>query len=290
MTSLNSLQSLFQEYITEPTRNNINPRENAILQRITNNYGLDAQSRLRIYYDGYRLRLFEVLLEEYPKLFLIMDEEYFTQAFLHYLLEFPSTHFSLRWFGQNFARFLQEYTPFSNTPYLSEMARFECSIRATMDAKDSSIFTIDQLKSIPLENWSDLLFKFAPGTSLHAFNWNIPTLWGELENSKIDSPLLPDAITENEYSTLEFYGLENPIELLTELPTPEFWLIWRKDYSCQFKSLSPIQTMFAKGFEQGLTFGEICENLSEIVELEEVPQEAINCLITYINDACLVIE
>ncbi|HOU66643.1 MAG TPA: DNA-binding domain-containing protein, partial [Thermomonas sp.] len=52
--------------------------------------------RLRIHADAYRLRLIEVLANDYPVTAALLDEDRFDDAALGYLQAHPSTHPSLR--------------------------------------------------------------------------------------------------------------------------------------------------------------------------------------------------
>ena len=121
MSNLENIQTDFQRYITSPSYGDFEKVKNKMLAHTCTQYGLDANSRLEIYYDMYRLRLLDVLFTDYPKLVGIMGEEKFTQAFLHYLLHHPSTHYSVRPFGMKLAEFLSQFEPFCEKKYFSEM-------------------------------------------------------------------------------------------------------------------------------------------------------------------------
>ena len=233
-TLLKSLQTDFQEYLTAPGYGDFETKKQLALSHLSNNYGLNSNSRLEIYYDMYRLRLLDILFTDYPKLVGLMGEEKFTQAFLHYLLNYPSTHYSVRFFGEKLAVFLNEFEPFCFKQYYAEMAKFEWALSLTYDAADAESITFESLKLLPPEQWIDLKFKLHPSVSLISFSYNIVTVWKTLDAQKI----LPE---QEDESVLEHYPQENPERLISPLSRPEIWLIWRNDLISHFEEVNPEQ-------------------------------------------------
>jgi hypothetical protein len=264
MSNLENIQADFQNYITSPSYGDFEKIKHNMLAHTQNHYGLDAASRLDIYYDMYRLRLLDVLFTDYPKLVGIMGEEKFTQAFLHYLLHYPSNHYSVRPFGAKLAEFLSQFKPFCFKKHFSEMAKFEWALSLTYDAADAEALDFEALKKLPPENWAEIKFHLHPSVSLLSLNYNIVEVWKILEAQKI----VPE---QDDESILEHYPEENPEKFITALPSPETWLIWRQGLSAHFQEINSEQYFLLEAINQDLDFSEICEKLTRIMSEEAVP-------------------
>lgn len=280
MPNLASIQADFQAYITSPSYGQFEQIQQRMLGHVSDQYGLDAESRMWIYYDMYRLRLLDVLFNDYPKLCGIMGEEKFTQAFLHYVLHFPSTHFSVRPFGQKLAHFLSEFEPFCLKPYYAEMAKFEWALSLTYDAADMPHIEVASLSKLTPEEWADLKLKLHPSATLLTVEHNIVPVWKILESQKI----VP---AQEDESALERYTEENPEKHIEALSTPQTWLIWRKNLASRFLSVSSDQYLMLEAISQGLTFSEVCEALSKIMPEETVPGFAMHHLAEWLENDVL---
>ncbi len=278
--NLARIQADFQAYITSPSYGEFDKLEQRMLTHTSNQYGLDAQSRLAIYYDMYRLRLLDVLFGDYPKLTGIMGEEKFTQAFLHYLLHHPSTHYSVRPFGAKFADFLNQYEPFCFKAYYTEMAKFEWALSLTFDAGEVPRLEFKNLMLLSPEEWVNLKFKLHPSVSILTFQHNITSVWKILENQKI----CPE---QEDESIVERYLEEQPERLISPLNSPETWLIYRKNFASCFQALTSEQYFMLESIGNGYTFSEICENLSKIMPGEKVPGFAMHHLADWLNTEVL---
>jgi hypothetical protein len=278
--NLACVQADFQAYLTSPSYGAFDKLEQRMLTHTSNQYGLDATSRLAIYYDMYRLRLLDILFGDYPKLTGVMGEEKFTQAFLHYLLHHPSTHYSVRPFGAKLADFLGKYEPFCFQAYYTEMAKFEWALSLTFDAANAPRFEFERLKKLSSEEWVDLKFKLHPSVSILTFQYNIVSVWKVLENQKI----CPE---QEDESVVERYPEEKPERLIERLSSPETWLIYRKDFASRFQALTSEQYFMLEAMGQGLSFSEVCEALSKIMPEEAVPGFVMHHLADWLNSEIL---
>ena len=268
--TLADIQENFQDYILSPNYGDFEKIKQKMRGHTDNVYGLDANDRLEIYYDMYRLRLFDVLFADYPKLAAIMAEEKFKQAFLHYLLHYPSRHYSVRPFGANFSSFLSQFDPFCLDPYYSEIAKFEWDLSLTFDAEDKPLGNITALKNLPPEKWVMLRFKLHPSVSLLTFNYNIVPIW-----QKLDLDL--DLDLDN----------QKTVNLITALPNAQTWLIWRKNLKAHFQALNSEQYLMLEAIHQDLCFSEVCETLGTLMPSETIPGFAAAHLSTWLESGVL---
>lgn len=271
------VQADFQDYIIAPCYGDFEKIKTRMLAHTNNQYGLDSESRLEIYYDMYRLRLQDVLYTDYPKLVGIMGEEQFTRAFLHYLLKFPSTHYSVRPFGEKLADFLNNFEPFCLNLAYAEMAKFEWALSLTYDAADAQHIDFEDLKNLSPEEWIDLKFSLHPSVSLLTFEYNIVSVWKTLDAQKI----LPE---QDDESVLERYPDDiEPESLLSSCSSKEIWIVWRKDFATKFLQLNSEQYMMLEAINLGLSFSEVCEQLIKIMAPESVPNFVMQHLVEWLN-------
>lgn len=245
MTNLLALQNGFQDFLLTGNSAEINAL-------IVADH-LPKEKRLKIYFDAYRIRLKEILSQDYPKTVTLLGDTLFDRAFEIYLNTYPSTHFSVRYFGQHFSRFLKESSPFNEEPIYAEMAFFEWTLMGTLDAQDAPIAKIEQLQNFSPEDWSYFKITFHPSVTLVACEWDTPLLWKAIDQ-------------------------EEPPRSAIKLTQPQHWVVWRNELRNLYQSLSAAQTQLFVLFSEGLCFSEILEKLSEIMPVDDVPQFAVSHL------------
>ena len=236
MTTLFTMLDSFQHYL-------ISGEDKEILPTIVEDH-ISAQNHLKIYFDAYRLRLLDILQIDFPKTLTLMGEEHFEVAFHQYLSQYPSTHFSVRYFGQHFMRFLRETKPYADHTVIAEMAQFEWSLMDTLDAANAPITSLEDLSQLPQDRWANLSLVFHPSLRIISCQWNTPNLW-----KMIDSEAEPIPPTQN---------LES-----------KTWLLWRHELRSLFQSLTLEQEMLFQNFHSGLNFSEVMEILSNQMDMDE---------------------
>lgn len=246
MSHLQQLQSNFQRYLLQG-------QEQIILPEIAPDPRFSASNRLKVYFDAYRIRLYEILKLDFPKTYALFGDEDFEKVFVEYLDKHPSTHFSVRYFGQHLSEFLKTTTPYKNYPIFAEMAQFEWSLAYTLDAKDAPIITVADLSRLPLENWSTLRFTFHPSVISQYLYWDTPQLWRE-----IDEEAPPRQPIEHQQGVL--------------------WLFWRKNLRCFFQSCSAIEEAMYRAVKEHKDFAALCESLIDILPEDEIPLNAAQTL------------
>ncbi len=249
------IQQVFQDYLTDQDFNSTCRMEDITVDTTQ----ISAEKRLKIYYDAYRLRLLEILENDFPKLQTLLGDEAFDSLGCLYITTHPSQHFSARYFGQKFAQFLRERDISVNKPYLAEMAAFEWSLGNTLDAENATTVTIADLKLIPADQWGGLKLRFHPSLQTCIFEWDTPQCWKAIENN--ESPRLPQKQKE-----------------------PVTWIFWRQVLQSQFRSLTNPQALMLKRFQEDQYFGDICESLSQIMESEVIPAIALGFIQQCLND------
>lgn len=249
---LNDLQDVFQQYLMQG-------EDLAVKPMIENNKRFNAERGLKVYYDAYRIRLCEILKLDFPKTYYLMGDDNFDPAFDAYLKQFPSCHFSVRYFGQHFAAFLSNEAPYKDFPPLAEMAEFEWSISFTIDAPDAEVVDVAAFQAVSPTDWPDLVFTLHPCVTSCLFHFNTPQLWQQIDNE--------EAINPPEKQSL-----------------PVRWLFWRKGIKSYFRSCNSAQDMMLQGILKQQSFGDICESLLPILPENEIPGFVAQTLYQWVQD------
>jgi hypothetical protein len=189
--------------------------------------GADAAQRLRIYADAYRLRLVEILGNDFPATRDALGDDGFAGFAERYLLAHPSTRPSVRHAGSAFADWLgmQADAPTG----LHELARFEWLQAAAFDAADAPTLGIDDIAALAPEAWAGLRLRLHPATRL------LDTRGLAIRD---DAPATADA------------------------DSPMRWLLWRDaDGDVHWRQLEDDEADALHAVAGGSGFGGLCERL-----------------------------
>jgi hypothetical protein len=189
--------------------------------------GADATHRLRIYADAYRLRLVEVLGNDFPMTRDAVGEDAFTGFAERYLQAHPSTQPSVRHLGSAFADWLA--TQAEAPPGLHELARFEWLQAAAFDAPDAPSLDVADIAALAPESWPSLRLQLHPCVRLL-----------DTERLAIDEGALT----------------------LADGDSPVRWLLWRDaDGDVRWRSLEVDEADALQAIHNGANFGELCARL-----------------------------
>ncbi|MEP6907636.1 MAG: putative DNA-binding domain-containing protein [Pseudoxanthomonas sp.] len=115
----------------------------------------DATSRLDVYRQGYRVRLRDALVVEFPGLGLLAGRR-FKGLLESYVDTHPSGHYNIRWHGAGLQAFLEYGLPWRERPELAEMARLDWAISTAFDAADEKVVAVADLAGVPPSAWAEL--------------------------------------------------------------------------------------------------------------------------------------
>jgi hypothetical protein len=255
MSPLKGLQADFKSFLLRG--------DERMLERVVGSANVSAPRRLAIYYDAYRLRLIEALDSNCPILHAWMGDDEFEQLGLTYLEAHPSTHFSIRYFGDRLSEYLASAENYRGKPYLAEMAALEWAMSEAFDAPDSPVVGLDAMASIPPEAWPEMRMALHASVRRLDLRWNVPTIWKAIKEEQ--APGEPAA---------------------GEWPQP--WLVWRQDLKIFFRSLSVDEAWAIDAVRKGETFASICEDLVEWIDAQNVALHAAGLLKRWMIDGMIV--
>jgi Putative DNA-binding domain len=219
----------------------------------------DAAQRMDVYYRAYRLRLLEVLEQDFPALAAVAGAERFVQLGRAYIDAHPSRRPSVRWFGEGLAAFLRATAPAE--PLLAELAAFEWAQGEAFDALDGPVLAVDDVAQIPGEDWPDMCFTSHPSLRRLQAEWNV----GAIAQAVDDSAPVPAALR----------GPGVP------------WALWRHDLVVRWRSLGDDEAAALDAVCAGANFGEMCELLCEHVDPDMAGLHAASLLKRWLVDGLL---
>jgi len=177
--------------------------------------GLSARDRLDIYYNAYRLRLIDVLLDTFEHTAIYLGDDWFNQLAADYVQSHPSTYKNIGLYGKNFPGFLAEQL--AEDKEVSELALMDWKLRRAFDGADSAVMTLDDLQHLASDESTSICLQAVPTLTMCTQHFNTLDIWNAINQDQ------PPPVVER---------LPQPIELL----------IWRKGHSPHFRSLSIIES------------------------------------------------
>lgn len=254
MNTLTELQQALQSHVLHG--------DDAIAHAIDESPDIPASVRLGVYSDAYRLRLIEALGSNFPVLAKLLGEAPFARLTQEYLLQHPSRHFSIRWFGDRLAEFLAEFPDYRDQPWLTELAAWEWKIATAFDATDAVSLSIEDIARIEADAWPTLSVSFHPSVQRISLATNVVAMVKAHEtNDDLPTPDRTHSSTE--------------------------WLIWRQDLTVRYRSLDATEAAVLDLSIDGSTFGHLCECLADEIDIVEVPLRAAGLLKQWVADGCI---
>lgn len=212
-------------------------RTEPFLAEIEEGGKIGPEKRLYIYAHAYRARLMEILADDFIALHSLVGDDMFEEICLAYIDAYPSTHPSLRYFGQHMAKFLKENDQYSSIIPAIEMAEFEWTFNDVFDDPDMKSVTVEDVTQIPPEAWTTLRIHLQPSFKMHKFKWNTPAVWSAV-NEGDEKPIMPE-----------------------EYPIQSHCIQWKSDLKCFFRTLSDEEAEVLRSVKAGKGFPQICEML-----------------------------
>jgi hypothetical protein len=198
-----------------------------ILKHIKEVAPLTNEERFSIYKNGYSIRLRSVIDTDHENLGLYLGDELYDLMVVKYIEKYPSHYKSLRYFCTNIPKFLTEEKPFSESPVLAYIARFERLLQDVFDAKDAPQISFEQLQSIPPNDWPQLIIQFHPSLAIFESKYRAVNCWKAIKDKV--SP--PEADEEGEVQN---------------------WLLWRNTSSVtEYRTIEKAELLFLESLVLG---------------------------------------
>lgn len=218
----------------------------------------EAESRLRIYREAYRLRLAGALAADYPALQALLGTETFADLAYAYVESRPPRHYSIRWAGAGLAEFLGE------RPDLADLAAFEWALSEAFDAEDVPPTDAAMLSAIPAGQWPGLRLSFHPSLRCVVLNHNAAELWQAVQEGKSLLALVPETEARD-------------------------WLVWRHGLAVYYRPLGSREAWALDAVSHDTVFADWCEGLTlGLDEASDAAGIAAGFLRRWLDDGLIV--
>ncbi|MBA2652647.1 MAG: putative DNA-binding domain-containing protein [Tatlockia sp.] len=224
-----------------------------------------VEDRVAIYANGFYLRLEEVLGNDYPSLAWALGEDVFSELCRSYINTYPSTSYSLNFFGQHLQTYLKETEPYQKNAYLAEIAAYEWAESIAVIASDKVLLTAEDLQALPVAKWPETVFYLHPSSSLLSLDWN-------------------------SLDIIEAFRSSNSIPKAKKLKVPQHTLIWRRQVDIRYCKLNPVEFTLINAIQSGANFLEICEHLSHKMPEDKVPTFLVQELYAWLEEQVFIKE
>lgn len=248
--SLERIQQQFKKYLLD--------EDSEIIAIITGKNADFREYRLSIYGEAYVNRLYDALFVNFSSLCFYLGDDDFEKLALAYIKQYPSKNYCIRDYGEHMVTFLQSELPYRNNRELAELAQVEWVITQATDAKDMTSLTMEAMASIPPEEWEDLSFVLHPSVRCLQLSTNMMEINQALK-------------------------LEQPIPELVHYPESSTILISRIGLKPQYQQLTSAEAWLIEHIQQGDTFGDLCQELSDELPEDEVAQLVATTLFRWIG-------
>jgi Putative DNA-binding domain len=132
---------------------------------------LSPVEQVDIYREQFWLRHVDVLREDFASIEHALGEEAFERLAKDYLTACPSASFSLRDLGVDMPRFLAESRPWSDDPFLAELARVEWAFVDVFDGRDAPPFDPATIAGVAEEAWPGARLVLHPALQRLSLRW-----------------------------------------------------------------------------------------------------------------------
>lgn len=247
MSRLEQLQTTFQAHLLDPTTK---------LTSIAPAHRGDSETRLKVYTEGYRLRLMEVIEDDFEITKQFLGQARFQALASEFIETHPSSHFTLNVYAEDFAAYIAD----AGEAAAAELASFEWAMAMAQIARQETPLTISHLESTAPGAWPELTFKLQPNIQRLRFQHYITGLWQALsKDEKFE-------LSDNE---------------------PEDVIVWQCKCDPYFMSLDPRQVIMFDAIKRGASFAAICAALSDALPEDAVPQFAAGQLHAWVSQEVL---
>lgn len=235
----------------------------SFLQEIKEPLFNSKEELFKIYYNGYRKRLAEMVFNDFPVLRNYLGDKCFSALVEHYINAKPSKEYNARWYSSGLIQFMQENTPLIKYDRSIDLAKFEKELADCFDANDMTISNISILEKINQNKWPDLRFKFHPSVSLRIFI----------------------------AGTARIFENGGGIESITSSKEEGFEhiLFWRKNNECFYRITSELEYLILIDILKGVKFKDACSNAAFQKHTNNIENIIAEFLLNWFND-CLITE
>ncbi|HEY2903583.1 MAG TPA: DNA-binding domain-containing protein [Polyangia bacterium] len=232
---------------------------------IQGDHRASAVERLDVYANMYFYRIRDTLAQYFPATAAALDETGFHNLITDYLLAHPSRHPSLREVGRYLPPFAAGH-PLAlavERPWLGELLALEWARLDVFDRVDQTPLTRQQLQTLPPEAFATLILQPIAAHELVPSAHAIDDVWSAAQAAAS----LPAQVLARE--------------------EPAAFLVWRRETTVYHRVIDTAQAGAIRLIQPGLSFGVLCERLSETHDAEDAARLGSTWLGQWLADGLL---
>lgn len=219
---------------------------------------------LEIYRHAWRARMHEALRTNYPVLHRVLGDEGFATLADDYLQARPSTHRSIRWFGDRLEHFLRARADDLPHPALADMAAFEWALCEAFDGPAADCLRAESLAALAPDAWAGLRLSLQPTCRVLALEWAVAPVWRALaEAADPDTPVGPPA------------------------PLSHSVVVWRQALQPRWRSVEPLEAGLLRSIAAGTEFAGLCQLAGEAIGEEQAAVTVLQHVQQWLADGLL---
>jgi hypothetical protein len=148
--------------------------------------GRPAGRRFDVYRNNVAVSLTEALETGFPVVRKLVGPDWFRAMAGVFLRAHPPASPLLMFYGAEMPRFLQDFPPARDLPYLPDIARLELALRTAYHAADADAFDPARLARVPPDRLEQVVLGLAPAVTVLRSPYPVHAIW--LANTARDAP------------------------------------------------------------------------------------------------------
>ncbi len=258
---------------------------------------LSQAEALSIYNNAYHQRLVEVSRALFPVLFNTLGRELYTQLWIGYMGKYPPRNGPIHRVGESLCEYLREHDQFCSLPAVADIVLLETLLIDLFDLEDETAYTLQELQSLPAENWPEMRWPAKKDWALLHSRFNLEKYWRQMHDymeaggvpgeTDFGIELLPPVGSVPEGHK----GLARDNEARSEGnrgqgPLPQDLaniLVFRHRHRMQFQAIGPELALFLSAVQEGNDFAEICSRLALAFPAQDIPALSLSLLLRAIE-------
>jgi hypothetical protein len=161
--------------------------------------------------------------------------------------------------GEHFADFVSAHDVAETWPFLGDLTRLEWLRLEVFDAPDAESLRLEDLQTIPPDDWPDLQFQLIPASQILGSAWPIHSLWLAEDTDQ------PETVQPEETAVR----------------------IWRHELLVYQAPIDTTEKIAVAAVRAGESFAGVCAALEAVLPAEEAPQVMGRLLLRWIEDGLL---
>jgi Putative DNA-binding domain len=222
---------------------------------------VSAIDRVGIYATMYFYRLLDAIKEDFPATLRVVGEANFHNLIAGYLIEYPPSDPSITEASRHLAEFARNSSVLEKWPFIADLVRLERAILEVFLGPDARPLAAEAMRVIPAAQWPSLRITVHPALELINSEWRVDEILRATESGH----LLPEP--RHERRTI---------------------LVWRNDYSVNYRPLDDLERSALSMIRIGYPLGAVCEAVAIHGGDSATPAEMSRMLMRWLTDGLLV--